>query len=296
MLTVEAIVEIRKIMEAGQSTEIIVPALEPGVYYTHLRGSGVQPLEKHVVPLGPRAYWAYSVADLVAAMQLFGKSAPLADTWFVAVGCSGVRAVANDTEGDPRLRHEVFFSLCRSGQFAELKKLASLRTSIKPMDLLSFIRFLRVELADAVPPAFLQSVREVRYSSTTKSNASVHTGRESLGSDVLREATLGHRPDSDTEPRTAPQIPNEVTMAVNVYDELPGKAYTQQVRCILDVQFGEAGPGFSLIPVSGELSKAERETEKVVVKAVAEALERAGMKDVGVICGWASVDPWGCCD
>jgi len=284
MLTAEAVMEIRKIMEDGQSTEILLPALDPGVYYTHVRGAGGQPLEKHVSPLGQRVYQADSVADLVLAMQLFGKSAPEADSWFIAVGHGGVVAVANDCGVDPRLRHEVRFSLCRSGQFAEIEKLAVSREGTETKDLFGFIRFLRVKLGDAVPAPFLQSLREMRYSSTSKGRASVHTGAESLGAEVLREATLGGA-DPDAGPLTACRIPDEVTMDVNVYEELPDEGYAMEVRCIVDVRFEEAGPAFSLIPVNGELSRAERDTNILLKIAVEKALQGPGMADVGVFCG-----------
>ena len=274
--TVEAVAKV-----IGQSfeTEVIRPKEEPyGVYYTRVPERDGE-LKRHVAVYGPRCYEVHRIEDLVDAIGLFGESAPKADRWFIMVGRGRVTAIANDGAEDPLGRHRLEVDLPTSQPFKFLGEIPDTQMSYPGVSQLEFIRVLRVTLGDVAPAELLEAMRMLRFSSADDGKSSVRTGHESLGRTVMRSASIGGVEGEGNV------IPDEVTMSVNVYEDLDYERYRRSVRCVVEVTFGEQGPVFALIPVGGELKRAQDETDALVKVEIKKLLEQAHLEDISVVCG-----------
>ena len=252
------------------------------MYYTRVPGRDEE-LKRHVADFGPRCYEVYRIEDIVDAIGLFGKSAPQAESWFIMVGRGRVTAIANDGAEDPLERHQLYVNLPASEPFNFLAGLPERPMGLSGVSQREFIRALRVDLGDVAPAQFLEAMRMLRFSSGDDGKSSVRTGHESLGRTVMRSASIG-----GTEGENS-YIPDEVTMSVNVYEFLDDDAYRQSVRCVLDVTFPEEGPLFALVPVGGELKRAQERTDAEIKDAIENLLKGDQQSEIRVVCGDASV-------
>jgi hypothetical protein len=127
-----------------------------------------------------------------------------------------------------------------SDLFAVVCRMARDKT---PLDWKGFIRFLRIDLAGALPPSvLLEIVRKVKFESGAVVKAETTRSRESLGREI--HAAVSAEGD----------IPDMVTLSVPVYKTL-GERDEYPVRCTVDVD-PMAGT-LRLVPFPDEVENAQ---------------------------------------
>lgn len=274
MITAEAIETFQSICRQGEQTQFLEPPAEPlGVYY--VRSPGLPGgLERRVAVASPSTYEVNSLKGLIDAMQAFGETAPAVDSWLIFVGDAKLTAVANESKGDPLVRHCVSFFLHESPQFHGVRRLRAAAGHSQS----EFIHLLRIELHGAVPNEFLDRVRLLHCSRAAETRAVKNTGAETFGQEVRRQMQLGEDGAS---------VPEAVQLCLSVYDEFAEfSEYQELLECAVEVELAEQGPLFYLFPLAGELSRVIRETESVLYENITKMVkERELGKPVSIVRG-----------
>lgn len=242
--------------EAAGAKVVQIPGMPRHLQYVHYPGQ--LDLKKIPVPAEPRSYKSFTLNDLIEAAKHFaGGEQPLV----VFCGRGNVTAVLDEEE---ERRERLNFPLPKSHEFVKLEVCEARR---EPFAQKGFIKLLRIDLAGAVDQGLLASVRDLKFRKTEGGHAKVDTGKESMGLDIEREVMC-----SGALP------PDETTLTLSVYRDLPEGELKQQVKCAVDLDVSEMT--FTLIPLAGELEKAQRETDAAIKQRIS-----AGLPDAKVFCG-----------
>lgn len=239
------------------------PAAEPPDVYRIQNTDGVLS-DLIIAQPRPRGYVLYSLehfADAVERAMQQGPAAADANT-LVFCGRGGVLAVLDETTNR---REMLKVNLPESTEFTTLKTLERQRAA---MDQETLIKRLRIDLALAVAPADLATFRAIKFEKRTAGQASVQTGASTLGLDVERKITCDGK---------AP--PDEITVNVCVYRDLAGEEYRKPVRCAVDTDLEKQT--FTLIPMAGEIERAQAETDQQIHDKLVDLLPTG----VDVVCG-----------
>ncbi len=212
----------------------------------------------------PRGYVLHSLEHFAEAVERsMGQGSADADA-NTLVFCGRGSAVAVLDETTHR-RELLKINLPESTEFSTLKALERQRAA---MDQETLIKRLRIDLALAVAPADLATFRAIKFEKRTAGQATVQTGASTLGLDVERKVTCGDK---------AP--PDEITVNVCVYRDLAGEEFRKPVRCAVDTDLEKQT--FTLIPMAGEIERAQAETDQQIRNRLCELLPTG----VDVLCG-----------
>lgn len=213
---------------------------------------------------GPRNYVLHSLEHFADAVErAIEQGTEAADAHaLVFCGRGSVVAVLDETT---HRRERLRIHLPESTEFTTLKTLERNRAA---MDQETLIKRLRIDLALAVQATDLAAFRAIKFEKRTAGQATVQTGASTLGMDVERKVTCGDK---------AP--PDEITVNVCVYRDLADVEYRKPVRCAVDTDLEKQT--FTLIPMAGEIERAQAETDQQIHDKLIDLLT-AG---VDVLCG-----------
>lgn len=148
-------------------------------------------------------------------------------------------------------RDRVVMDLQTSPAFSRLESLAGARPAFSQRE---FVNLLRIDLHETGEQAagLAGMVRELKFNEQADGESSVQVGRESVRRDAYKSI----------DPRSG-VLPAEITLTLNVYPEFD---HPVDIRAAVDLDLAETK--FRLIPLSGQTSRAMRETDEALVAVV----------------------------
>ncbi|MEO1063772.1 MAG: hypothetical protein AAFZ07_20330 [Actinomycetota bacterium] len=171
----------------------------------------------------------------------------------------GVVVVLDDGPGEHR-EHRCEVVLDWSPEFRLLRALGGLDGgSPRALSQRELIVTLRTRFAACLDDAgreLIRVLRTIRFSDVSGGNATVETGRESLGRDLESEVRS-----------EAGDIPDEVVLDVRIFDD-PALQRRQTVRCLLEINTREVT--FELLPYGDEVERVI-EDQLVAIRTLLEA-------------------------
>lgn len=242
--------------------DIVKVSYEPShVYFIRNRTTGE--LAKHEAAPAIRGYHLSTIDDVVEAVKAFATKVPKADP---VVFCGRGKITAILDEGTGR-RERLVMDLPMSGEFEKLKELE--RRS--PMAQKQFVSTLRISLAGSVDPAVVSTFRDLKFSRSEDGESAQTNSKETVGRKVRMELAGGGKP-----------IPDEIDVTPFVYRDLVDEPLRQKVRCAIDVNLDDST--FTLVPLAGELERAQRQTDLWIKSHLIAALE-SETSPISVFCG-----------
>lgn len=186
------------------------------------------------VPPSPRSHTVDSVEDLIAAAGLWDNGA------VVWINADKVVLVIDDADR----RDTVTLPLVKSHQFQTLVRMSN----TPQMDQQQLIRLLRIDLPGALSRAeLLTTIRQIKFRQSSSGESNVQHGSESLGRSIEAQVT------------GANDIPEQVAVSCNVYQNPGEREFTATVMCDLEIVPTEQK--FRFRPLPDEL---ERVTEAAI--------------------------------
>lgn len=252
----EAIQAVTEMANRAQEARVVHLPQEADDVYLLQKPDGT--VERRIAEPAPRNYQLFTLYDLAVAI----REIPARDRRVVFVGRSQV-SVSLDEAG--ARREWLRMRLPLSHEYKALKNCEALRT---PLGQRAFVSMLRIDLAACVPADFVDVFRGLKCESKQTASSEVRPSRESLGREVLTEVKAGGK-----------DLPEEVQVRVCVYRDLTDPEFHRVVRCVVQTDLQEMT--FALIPVAGELERAQRETDELIRGQI----EDTATADVLVLCG-----------
>lgn len=249
----------------------------PGVYYLDDPDgtrSRLVVAERH-----PIAYRALTMADFAALVRRYRKAPPpkirVGENGYEAaepvlertngptlamVGTQEIVAVLDENSPGDRVR----FAMTWTQPFATLKKSDERRLSLPQAD---FINLLRIDLAGAVDAGVIGAFRLLKFQKSAASESQVNQSNKAISSAVKMDLAAG-----------GGAIPDEIVCGFAVYEEFP--QFGVSVKCAVCTNIDEAS--FTLIPLAGELNRAEVMTRVAIAGELVALLDGSGAE---VFCG-----------
>jgi hypothetical protein len=239
----EGLKTLAELVRAGLKTEVLQQT--PREMVVNIGGN----IERVAFPVSPRSHQVFSLGALVAyANAAAEEDAGRVIVWF---GGDRVTAVLND---DGHRDERVKLVLETSGPWDLLWRLDAEGTW---MDLRSFTRMLRVDLAGCIAPAdLLEPVRKIRFENGVTVNAESTRNRESLGREIVSQASAA-----------AGAIPEVVTLGVPVW-ATPGCRWSFSLRCAVETD--PAAGRLQLLPLPGEMERVRGLADAELASALEE--------------------------
>jgi len=242
----EAIDRLQKLFQESQVASTFHPPAEPEhVYYLVQNGQA----DRRVAEPPPRANVMFSPLDLVKYLGFVLGQYKTDAAIFVGRGL--VTAVLNE-RGDRR--DQIIQNLALGHAFIALRGRELQRTGMTHR---AFLQLLRIDLAGCIDGDSVELFRSLKLSTSGNTESSIRSGKESLGKAVASEALLSGKP-----------IPEELPVALCVYEDLPDRR--QVVKCAVVSDLQEMT--FALIPLAGELDRAQRETDTEIAEGLRQLL------------------------
>ena len=217
--------------------DVLKPLPRVGSWFHLRQPDGTWKLEQ--VPMQPFAVVGFTIAGFCAEVDKLCDPA----LSMVYAGHGRCTAVTHKAELTPNAADRVWMNLPMAHAFAKLAILGGQRT---PMGQRAFIDLVRIDLAGCYKPDDLATFRAIKFADSKSGDSTVEQGRASYGVSVKKELT------------GATAIPEEITLEIPVYEDLA--ELKLPVVCAVSVDLDHAT--FALIPLAGELSKAQRDVDE----------------------------------
>lgn len=261
-MNADAIKAIQDIAVKAHGQDIVTTTHEPShVYFLRDRATGN--LDRKEAAPAIRRYRLSTIEDMVEAVKSFASKVEKARP-VVFCGRGDITAILDENAGR---RERLVMELPMSGEFEKLKELE--RRS--PMQQKQFVSTLRISLAGSVDPAVVSTFRDLKFSKSDNGESNIGNSAQTVGRKVQMEIAGGGKP-----------IPDEIEVTPFVYRDLVDESLRQKIRCAIDVNLDDAT--FTLVPLAGELERAQRQTDLWIKAHLIRALD-AKTSPVDVFCG-----------
>lgn len=243
----EAIAKLAQMGQDARKVEILrVPEEGPRAYGLLDQRDGTLEVRRGGPP--PRAYTAFTLAAFTEILDREHSERPGP----VFVGQGRITAFFDDAV---RL-DSVSMALPCSQEYG---RLASLQMDRQKFTQRKFIDLLRIDLAGACPPDFLELIRAIKIDNAESSTSEVRTGRESLTTDIKRAVHARGQ-----------ELPDGINLAIRVYDLPDEDSPLQEVSCAVNVDLADGS--FVLVPLAGSLTRALREVDAYLRQRLVDEL------------------------
>ena len=257
---------------AAQPRLFHVPSDPPDVHYLVGCGEkGEYGTTRIVTEPAPRNYKALTTEDFAAlVVRQFSLPTPLepretsveptmtappvirktAGPKMVMVGRTAIVATVDEAER----REWVSLVLTTTTALDTLNKCDDSRT---PQGQSDFVNMLRIELAGCVDPIIVEAFRHLVFGKVSGGESAVSNSNKAVSSAIKMTLAAGGN-----------DIPDEIVCGLTVYEQFP--EFGVQVRCAVQTIVEDAA--FLLIPLAGELFRAEEKTRTAIAARLRELL------------------------
>jgi hypothetical protein len=248
----------RMAVDANRGKIHAAPQEPEGVYYLQQCDGR---LERVVAQQKPRCHEFYTFDDLCEAVDCFGAVTHETPARVVFVGRSEV-TVLLDEIGNRWERLVLKLPLS-----SECETVKGCQNRIEHNQR-GFLRILRINLAGCVDECLVARFAALKFSKAVDGTSEMTHGKDSMSRAIIQEVASGGNP-----------LPSSLDVTFSIYRDLVDEEVRQTVKCAVDVNV--EGSHFCLIPLAGEMERAQRETDLWIKNQVIKRLGPA----VYVFCG-----------
>lgn len=232
----ELLQEMEALWLKGHGAQVIQPPAEPKHVYLLREGEQVTRLSAEPEP---RRHQCRDMATLVKFAADFASPEQAVCLWY---DVSGVTALLDDEDRRDTLR----LTLAPCPRFQALAQLDKAGGDARRFNQPALLRFLRVGMAGAVAPNWVQAVRKMKFRQASSTEREVQHGRASLGRSIEAELTGSEG------------LPEELVFKVRVWEGVPSQP---EVFVACDLEIDAQAETFQLTPLPGQVQAAVRTAE-----------------------------------
>lgn len=257
MITEDAIAMLVETIPDAVKVEVVTSSKDPYRFWLSNRKTGVLEMQSVPVVMQRQALSIESYVDQLA--NLFGE--PEGMPAGVYVDRERINAVV-----DPTLRELLTMDLSASRAMQWLTKQSP---TPETMDHRKLLRVLKTVLPDN--GRLIDAVQSIKVTTNTEGSSEIKRGKESVGNDIERNLVDWAGPE-------------ETTFDVQVLDQ-PDGLRPVPIRCLFDTDLSGETPAFAIIPRTGEIERAWRETIGQIIDLIKVAAGERKFDHYGVYMG-----------